>query len=412
LLVIVNRYLVGGLLRGLVERRERRVASIRPEVEVVIPLFNEGRTVYHTVESLLGQTYAPERLRITVVDDCSSDDSLQWAERARTLAPDRVKVLRSPTNRGKRRAINRAVRESSAEIIVSVDSDVVVAKDAIEILVSQFTEPRVAAVGGRVNVLNPNESWLTRMQTIKYHFSYFHLKGLERAFESVMCLSGALTAYRRSVLMELHPILENRSLAGIGITYGEDRFLTRQIVQAGYRTKLVLRAQCWTKVPTTLANYFSQQLRWRRSNLVDFLLGAWQVTSMHPLVALHYLSVYALLLVYPVIVVRNLASGTFWDIASFHLGVLAAFGGVYALETQEPRHMRVHPLWFMALGVLMPVTYLLFTGLALFTLDSGSWETRAHLRRRPARAPLRSKLRSPGSLHPIGPSSAGDLHVA
>ena len=39
---------------------------------------------------------------------------------------------------------------------------------------------------------------------------------------------------------------------------------------------------------------------------------------------------------------------------------------------------RVHPLWFMSLGIIMPVTYLLHNVLALWTLDSGSWETRNH----------------------------------
>ena len=40
--------------------------------------------------------------------------------------------------------------------------------------------------------------------------------------------------------------------------------------------------------------------------------------------------------------------------------------------------MRVHPLWFLAMAVVMPMTYLVCTTLAMFTLDSSSWETRGH----------------------------------
>ena len=47
------------------------------------------------------------------------------------------------------------------------------------------------------------ENWLTRMQVVKYWYSYFFLKNLEWGFRRVMCLSGCLTAYRRSVLVEL-----------------------------------------------------------------------------------------------------------------------------------------------------------------------------------------------------------------
>src|SRR5262249_43468463 len=156
-----------------------------------------------------------DRLGIIVVDDCSTDDSHAWAQKAADEYPTRVKVVRTPHNMGKRRGINRAVRAADTEIIVSVDSDVMVDQDAVRMLVRRFTSPRIAAVGGRVNVSNPGDNWLTRMQTIKYYFGYVYLKNLERTFRSVMCLSGCLTAYRRSVLIELEPILERRNVLGI-----------------------------------------------------------------------------------------------------------------------------------------------------------------------------------------------------
>ena len=87
-----------------------------------------------------------------------------------------------------------------------------------------------------------------------------------------MCLSGCLTAYRRHVLIELEPILENRNILGVPIKYGEDRFLTRQIVKAGYRTvhddgRDVLHQGGDRRC----SGYFTQQLRWKRSNIVDFI---------------------------------------------------------------------------------------------------------------------------------------------
>src|SRR5437867_7343343 len=120
---------------------------------------------------------------------------------------------------------------------------------------------------------------------------------------AVMCLSGCLTAYRRSVLLKLEPILENRNVFGVPIKYGEDRFLTRQIVKAGYRTLLTLDAFCYTKAPTTLTAYFNQQLRWKRSNIIDFVCGLQHAWRLHPLVGVHYLSMFALLLVYPFIII-------------------------------------------------------------------------------------------------------------
>jgi cellulose synthase/poly-beta-1,6-N-acetylglucosamine synthase-like glycosyltransferase len=351
-----------------------------PTVAIVTPMFNEGQGVFDSISSMLALDYPADKLSIIIVDDCSTDDSYTWACRAAEQSHGRVRVLRNRVNMGKRKSIAHAVRETNAELIVSIDSDVVVEAKAIRALVRRFTNPRIAAVGGRVNVSNPHETWLTRMQAVKYFLGYEYLKTLERAFRSVMCLSGCLTAYRRSVLLELEPILENRNLCGVPIKYGEDRFLTRQIVKAGYQTYCTMDAVCWTSAPPTYKKYFAQQLRWRRSNLVDIIGGVSHAARLHPVVGLHYLCSGALLVTYPIVVVQKLANGTFWELAAFHLLVLAALGTVYAYHArrQLPREMRVHPLSFLSMALVMPVTYIVCTTLAIFTLDSSSWETRGH----------------------------------
>src|SRR5207248_8742480 len=143
------------------------------------------------------------------------------------------------------------------------------------------------AVGGRVHVANANENWLSRMQTIKYFLGQELVENLERALQSVMCLSGCLAAYGRRVLRELEPILEDRNVLGVPIKYGEDRFLTRQIIKAGYLTSITLDARCTTAVPTSLRGYFAQQLRWRRSNIVDYSCGITHIWRLNPLLAVH-----------------------------------------------------------------------------------------------------------------------------
>jgi hypothetical protein len=120
-------------------------------------------------------------------------------------------------------------------------------------------------------------------------------------------------------------------------------------------------------------------LRWRRSNLVDIIGGISHVARLHPVVGLHYLCTGALLVAYPIVVIQKLANGSFWELAAFHLLVLAALGTVYSVHARQlPREMRVHPLSFLAMAVVMPVTYIVCTTLAMFTLDSSSWETRGH----------------------------------
>lgn len=379
LVVFANRFFVGLLLkqwRG--ERFEEKRTDYEPTVSIIIPMFNEGKGIYDTIRSLVRLDYPKDKLEIVIVDDCSTDDSYQWALRG-AEGHDNVRVLQNPQNMGKRRSINRAVRMVDSEIVVSVDSDVVVDRRAVRALVCRFTRPEIAAVGGRVNVLNRDENWLTRMQAIKYFYGYEYLKNIERAFHSVLCLSGCLTAYRREVLLELEPILEIRNVFGIPIKYGEDRFLTRQIIKAGYKTTMTLDAISYTRAPSTLSAYFAQQLRWRRSNIIDYVGGMSHVWKLHPLVAIHYFSLFALLMIYPLLILDELLSGYFFSAGVLHALILAFLGMVYRFHVRHlPEEEKVSPFYFMAMTFVMPITYLVLTPLALFTLDSGSWETRGH----------------------------------
>jgi cellulose synthase/poly-beta-1,6-N-acetylglucosamine synthase-like glycosyltransferase len=393
-LILMNRYCVGPLLRRLLGSRfDETRDDWEPTVAFVVPLFNEGRGIATTVASLLEQDYPPGKLSVTVVDDCSTDDSYEWACRAAAAHPSCVTVLRAPVNQGKRAGINLAVSRTQAEVVVSVDSDVVVDRRAVRELVRRFASPRIAAVGGRTYVANRNDNLLTRMVEVKFHYSQEWLKDLERACRSVVCLSGCLTAYRREVVAALEPVLARRNIAGVPIKYGEDRYLTQQILKAGYQTVFTADAFCFTAAPTTLAGYFSQQLRWRRSNLVDFLGWATAPWRLHPVVAVHYITQLALLTAYPLLVLENLLEGQLFTVMLMHLALMALLGLVYRVETRHlPEERRVPVLSFLLMAVLMPVSYFVITPLALFTLDSSSWETRgggapaASAERDPARA--------------------------
>ena len=382
-IVFLNRYIFGlyiRLARG--KKSDDKRLDYEPTVTIVVPLFNEGRSIYNTIASFAKLDYPADKLGVIIVDDCSTDDSYEWAcKGAHDFPGVHVRVSQNPTNMGKRRGINRAVREADSEIIVSIDSDVIVYPTALRELVARFTTPEIAAVGGRVHVSNPNDNWLTKLQTIKYFFGQEFLKNLERGLEQVMCLSGCLTAYRRTVLLELEPLLERRNICGVPIKYGEDRYLTHQIVKHGYKTRMTMDAMCFTKAPRRLRDYFNQQLRWKRSNVVDYLVGITHAWQLHPLLCLHYLSLLLLLFVYPFVIIRHLANHQFFTLAFFHLQIIALFGMVYYFAPSVrrlPPWLRVHPISFLPMTVMMPVAYLLLTPLGLLTLDTSSWETRGH----------------------------------
>ena len=142
---------------------------------------------------------------------------------------------------------------------------------------------------------------------------------------------------------------------------------------------MTLDAVCRTTVPTKLSTYFSQQLRWRRSNIIDYAGGMSHVWRLNPIVAIHFFSLFGLILLYPILVVRTIFAGRFFPALVVHLVFAAAFGVWYRWRTRRmPKDDRVASWSFLPIAIVLPVIYALMTPVAAFTLDSSSWETRGH----------------------------------
>lgn len=85
-----------------------------PTVTVVIPAFNEEKTITDTIRALKKR---PEVDNILVVNDGSSDNTSALARQ------EEVEVLDLPSNRGKGAAMNSALEHINTDIIAFVDGD-------------------------------------------------------------------------------------------------------------------------------------------------------------------------------------------------------------------------------------------------------------------------------------------------
>lgn len=94
-----------------------------PKVSVVIPAHNSARTLSQTLDSVLNQTFYD--LEVLVVDDGSSDETLQTAHNWQARDPARVQVLQHPggQNHGVAASRNLAVDRAQGEFIAFLDAD-------------------------------------------------------------------------------------------------------------------------------------------------------------------------------------------------------------------------------------------------------------------------------------------------
>jgi cellulose synthase/poly-beta-1,6-N-acetylglucosamine synthase-like glycosyltransferase len=384
LIVFTNRYVFGSLLR-LIDPRTKPGSDLDPEiwpgVAIIVPVYNEGSHVRQTAASFDALDYPRDRLTAVFVDDCSTDDTYHHLLAVTARYPW-MHVVRNPRNMGKRLGIKNAVLRTSQELILSVDSDVIVDSNSLKNLVRHMHTTGADGVGGCVFVSNARVNWLTRMQAVKYWIGYQFLKNLENAFSHVMCLSGCLTLYKRTALLAVDHHLEQRKFLGDEVKYGEDRYLTRKLVESGFKTRLCFNARCFTKAPASISGYLSQQLRWRRSNLVDFITAIPGLHRFNPAVLVHYVSMAMLLAFYPLFLVSQIMRLGFVVPMLEHALLVTTFALIYECNKHKlPEFARASGIWFMAMAFVFPVMYITMTPLALATLGTTSWETRAPTKR-------------------------------
>ena len=368
----------------------KRNYDYQPSVSVVMSCFNEGESVYNTIKSMRLSDYPIEKLKIYVFDDCSHDDSFFWIQKA-SLDFVNVMAHQNIKNQGKAHSMLAAVEISTGDIIVGVDSDCIFEPDAIKELVSCFTESKIAAVGGRVGVSNSNVNWLTRFQTLTYAVSFLVIKSPENIFRKIQCLSGPLVAIRRECFNKIKDKIANRSFFGVKITNGEDRALTQMLLLEGYNAYLNIDALCYTNVPTTVAQYAKQQLRWRRSATGQFCQLVYCLPQMifnnGVLSATFSLYPVFVLLIWNIIVITAWLSGKVIAtliaivLCHFTIGpcvVLGFFYYAYQSDYNDLKAISLFDLLFCRLvgAFWYPVSSIVITLFAIFTLDDGGWVTR------------------------------------
>ena len=114
-----------------------------PEISLIVPAYNEAKTIRNCVQSLQVLNYP--NYDVTVVDDGSTDNTFE--ETSRCLG---VKIIRQE-NQGKPRALNNGIRSSTGDIIVTVDADTTIDKEALGKIAERFAlNKQLGAVAGNV----------------------------------------------------------------------------------------------------------------------------------------------------------------------------------------------------------------------------------------------------------------------
>lgn len=245
--------------------------------DVIVPAHNEAAVIERVIKSLSRVDWPPQLVRIIVVADNCDDSTANLARKAGVLVLERNdRILR-----GKGYVLQHAFdfsRESGfADAVIVVDADSEVSPNLLEAFAARI-ESGASAIQAYYGVLNPEESWRTRLITIA-HGSFHSVRSRARERLKLSC------GLRGNGWCVTHSMLETVPYNAFSMT--EDLEYGIDLGMAGYRVHYAGEACANAEMASSEKVARQQRQRWEagrfhliRSRTLPLLFAAAQRRSL------------------------------------------------------------------------------------------------------------------------------------
>jgi len=238
---------------------EGTLPKVYPHMTVIMPVHNKEPEIENAIRCVLSSMYPKDKLRLIVVNDCSTDRSLEVIKQLKKKL--KFDLIDNPKNIGKSRSINNAMKQVTSEFMAVVDGDSFIDKKALAYMATMIREKDVGAVTASITALHA-KTFLQRLQDIEYSIIIW-VRKLLQAVESIYVTPGPLAVYRTKLI---------RKIGGFdphNIT--EDIEIAWRIMYHGYKIRLSLQSKVKVITPTKFYPWWRQRLRWSMGGMQTLL---------------------------------------------------------------------------------------------------------------------------------------------
>ncbi|MGM0502738.1 MAG: glycosyltransferase family 2 protein [Bacillota bacterium] len=280
-------------------------SSFLPQMSILVPCYNEEKTIVDNIDSLLNVEYSGTE--IVIINDGSTDDTLARLKEAFDLKKvDRVYKKRVTTeevkdiylsaiipdlvvvdkeNGGKADALNAGLNIAAHSLVTAIDADSILEADSLLKMVLPFIEEpqKVVATGGLIRIANnskidkgfmeqprlPKKN-LTRFQVVEYLRSFFTGRIGWGQINSLLIVSGAFGVFKREVIADIGGYTPETVGEDMELIVRLHRYFQEQDKE--YSIPFVPDATCWTQGPVDIKSFINQRKRWQRG-LMDSIIN-------------------------------------------------------------------------------------------------------------------------------------------
>jgi cellulose synthase/poly-beta-1,6-N-acetylglucosamine synthase-like glycosyltransferase len=219
-------------------------AKLKNMISVILPVYNNEKTISLCLNSLLNQNYKG-KYEIIAVDDGSTDRSAEIIKKHR-----KVRLIRQ-THKGPAVARNLGAKKSRGDVLLFTDADCQPDRNWIREMAKPFENPEITGVQGR---------YKTKQKELVAKFVQFEIEdryekmGKHKYIDFIGSYSAG---YKKEVFLK-----EGGFDKSFPIASGEDPELSFRLSKKGYKMVFNPKAIVYHKHPDTLRKYLKQKF-WR-----------------------------------------------------------------------------------------------------------------------------------------------------
>ncbi len=231
-----------------------------PGVTIVVPCFNEEKTVARTIQSILALEYPADKLCIIAVNDGSTDGTAIVLDGF--TAHPQIQVIHKE-NGGKHSALNLAIQRATTAFVGCLDADSYAQRDALARIMKRFDNPEVMAVVPSLHIYNPR-TIIQKLQKVEYIIGVF-LRSVLAELNALYVTPGPFSIFRKSVFEQIGYYKKAHNT--------EDMEMAMRMQSHGLKIANAHDAVIYTSSPRTIPKLYTQRVRWTSgflNNLRDY----------------------------------------------------------------------------------------------------------------------------------------------
>jgi len=297
-------------LRSRLQPRPQQQGSIFPTLSVILAVHNGAALLRQKVAHLLSLDYPRDRMEIEIVSDGSTDGT---DDILKEFQDPHVKCFRCPEHSGKAAALNMGIESATGEILLFLDIRPWIESNALQLLISNFEDPRVGCVTGELVLRDDGHDPGAQAVAGLYWRYEQWIRNCEAKVDSPLGVYGGFYAIRR----KLASALPNGTIL-------DDMLQPLSVIRQGYRSVLDLRARVYDIWPKSLRGEFHRKVRTLAGNFQLLQLAPWLLSRQNRL-RFELISHKLMRLLVPLLLVILLASSALLANHSFlYTGALAS----------------------------------------------------------------------------------------